>query len=79
MEIPEQILQKAYSGGYKHGLDNPVLDPSFFQALGNVCVSDAYKNAQEEWVKHTYKTFFEINLTEGWESAVKYLSDLIEK
>jgi hypothetical protein len=68
-------------------LKHYVLDPIFFQSLGKVCGwdkiepphYDIYYNRE----KHTCITwnaacFHEINLTEGWDAAVKWLNDLIK-
>lgn len=63
-----------------------VLDPLFWQALGKACGweveeldsiegNDFYKN---KWTKKALH-FHEINLTEGWDKAVKYLEDLLTK
>lgn len=56
--------------------------PLFWQALGKACgwaekrpTSTPY--SKEEWFWRATK-FYEINLTEGWEKAVKYLEDLIK-
>lgn len=43
MELPENILRKAYEGGYKHGSDNPVLEAEFFQALSKACGWDVFE------------------------------------
>lgn len=71
---------------------NVVLDPKFFQALGKACgwgnMEVSFGNWDEPikmstesvigW-KHIALKFHEINLTEGWDKAVEYLSTLIKE
>lgn len=70
------------------------LDPLFWQALGKACRwTEVYKNCgrkgikrciceydvnMQEW-KYYALRFHEINLTEGWDKAVEYLSDLTQE
>lgn len=63
-----------------------VLDPLFWQALGKSCgwnpnatrvEGTAQYSRDPEWMSQASR-FYRINLTEGWEKAVEYLSDLIK-
>ncbi len=68
-----------------------VLDPLFWKALGKACgwrlqddsnpfssVGDVDEYLdQDEWISYA-SCFHGKNLVEGWDAAVKYLSDLIE-
>ncbi len=60
-----------------------VCDKNFWQSLGRACKlrpQKSYKNEFKERVKagweHVALNFHEINLTEGWAAAVKYLSEI---
>ncbi len=68
-----------------------VLDPTFWKSLEKSCgwtkkytgcpndscgFCDDYRNEIEGWEYHAIK-FHEINLKEGWEKAVEYLSGLL--
>lgn len=63
-----------------------VLDPLFWQALGEVCEwerkafecrCDAREDVwEEEYITYALR-FHEINLTKGWIQAVEYLSKII--
>lgn len=62
-----------------------VLDPLFWQALGKACgwnmnpksirFGDSNRESLGEHIDYALR-FHETNLTEGWDKAVKYLSDL---
>lgn len=85
----DQVIQKAIEGGYDKPLHEDswaplILDPDFFQALGKSCgweISDLYNKDglyKKAWCIFGTR-FQEINLTEGWESAVSYLTSLINE
>ena len=63
-------------------------DPLLWQAIGKACgwtsdKGDYADTTVEEWTKNHWKNiaiqFHEINLTQSWDKAVEYLSDLIKK
>lgn len=74
--------------GHQYGMISEefiVLDPLFWQALSKACGwgnKRTYNQADQLEVERYWKVyalrFYEINLTEGWDAAVKYLSDLIK-
>jgi hypothetical protein len=52
-----------------------LLDPLFWQALGKACGwGDVTKD--KDWLANALE-FHEINLTEGWDKAVEYLTSII--
>lgn len=90
----EEIIKKAIEGGYgknKHTYDGyclveeaVLLDPLFWQALSNYCRWDGKMLTSERTIysnawKDKALEFYEINLTEGWDKAIKWLEDLITK
>lgn len=85
----ENIIKKAINGGYyAYPIGRlVVLDTKFWEGLGKTCkwtvdVTDDESGKKlyeiDNWMKHALR-FHEINLTEGWDKAVEYLSDLIKK
>lgn len=87
----ESIIKKAIEGGYDQKLrtDNIphiecVFDPLFWQSIGKACTYDVKEeNNHAKWShkdswKHYAIRFHEINLTEGWNSAVEYLLEVIK-
>ncbi len=79
----ETIIKKAIEGGYVHNYDLPgklmLLDPLFWQALGKACGWNPHKKISDvDWIDHALR-FHKINLTQGWDKAVEYLADLINK
>lgn len=80
----ENIIKKAVEGGYHHTLAIQgkqytylVCDPIFWQALGKSCGWREEPALKQNW-EFIALSFHEINLTEGWDKAVKYLEDLIK-
>lgn len=87
------IIEKAIEGGWRskknteysypdNSLEVGVLDPLFWQALGKACGWDNSEvgeigNYVEDW-KTNAIIFHTTNLTEGWESAIKYLEELVK-
>lgn len=58
---------------------NALLDPLFWQSLGKSCGwEETYwsTNSNFNYLKEAQE-FHRINLTEGWDAAVKYLQDLL--
>lgn len=87
----ENIIKKAIEGGYKKSRlkdvsDFPItvsklvtLDPLFWQALGKTEHWDSGFSLEEyPWKIYALK-FHKINLTQGFDKAVEYLSELIKK
>lgn len=86
----EKIIKKAEVYGYQSlGVSHEasVCDPLFWRALGKACgwerkAHECKCDSREDiWEDEeiTYALrFHEINLTEGWDTAVKYLEDLIK-
>lgn len=59
-----------------------LLDPLFWKALSKACGwnGDFYRasiDGSSEWYLRAM-SFHEINLTEGWDSAISYLTNLIK-
>ena len=63
-----------------------VCDPLFWQSLGKACgwkwcdfncPKEPCEHIKGDWL-YQAKTFHEINLTQSWNDAVQYLSNLIE-
>ena len=65
------LLNKEYP------LEKIILDPTFWQALENVCKWEMNCNDHRYAWEHYALRFHQINLTESWESAIKYLEDLL--
>lgn len=69
---------------YDYGVKAMICDPLFWQALGKVGGWNKY-NLETESAEYLYwrdgaaAKFYEINLTEGWDAAVAYLSSLINQ
>lgn len=58
------------------GHEEVILDPLFWKALHTSC--GWRTGANNHWIKKALK-FHEINLTESWDKAVSYLSNLINQ
>lgn len=90
----ESIIQKAIEGGYKEYIstiagryiktvEETVLNPLFWQALGKACGWEGGRRDSENNVgvlgnsitntQSVALLFHKINLTEGWSAAVNYL------
>lgn len=85
----EQIVKRAIEGGYGKYKKTSVFmmtnqflfDPLFWKALGRICKWQEMSTSSIVVSGWTYKKalrFHEINLTEGWEKAVEYLSELVK-
>lgn len=89
----ETIIKKATSQGYALNKDEirfalttrMVCDPLFWQALGKsagwdkgieTCIDESCPE-HSTWKQNALR-FHEINLTEGWDSAIKYLSEILK-
>lgn len=66
-------------------LDSPFDDPLFWQALGKACGWEGKDTVIEysPWVipmwQYNALRFHEINLTQGWDAAVEWLTNLIKE
>lgn len=84
----EKIINKAIEGGYERRektIHNQIgyymcipLDPLFWQALEKSCGWEHYGVEGKEYLDFALR-FHEINLTQGFDSAVAWLSDLVDK
>lgn len=77
------LEETAYGADYQfHAI---FTDPLFWQALGKACgwVGFGYRKT-EEYEGHEERieramTFHELNITQGWNEAVKWLEELVVK
>lgn len=89
----QDIINKGIEGGYVVDTSSydsircSFMNSQFWQALGKAkewedgdwCMGSSgyeYKD-KDDWLKHALK-FYEINLTQGFDEAVKWLEDLIK-
>lgn len=82
----ESIIKKAVEGGFVYddvSDEAVVCDPLFWQSLGKACGWDEHFSSGvhlidiEAWL-YQAERFHEINLTEGWEKAINYLTEIIK-
>lgn len=88
----QEIIKKAQEGGFNAYIPlekyqghcfkcEYVCDPLFWQSLGKACgwciERESYMQFIPQWRDYALR-FHEINLTEGWDAAVKWLNDLIK-
>lgn len=93
-EIIKKAIEGGYTWEVRGNINKSeaVLDPLFWQALGKACgwesdtrfadmgsdgVMSEMMTLSGEWKDHALR-FHEINLTEGWDSAISNLSGVIK-